>query len=260
MLALPGLLRVASLIAQLSHSGPQHHFLVPWCSSKSRGLDVLAEVPLPAVCDPHWESLGTPLSAILPSHPSHLAARDTAQHRKTPGHLISLSRQVPRRGAMGTGGRAWPSLPACRNVSALPRPCSSGSSGRSLGCRGHLGRRGGSVPGCGSGLPQGRDPAEPGQLRASSTAVGPGLQALGSSGSFQTCAVPETNLPANLLLTVIKSNTESGSGNPKPNPILKALLSPWPGALRSCSCIVLVCLLPSTVAEPVHPPNSRSRA
>ena len=132
LLGLPGLLRVARLLPQLSHSGPQHHLLVPWCSSKSQGLDVLAEVLLPALalgaqlppcpCRSLWPQwLGTPLSATPPSHPSRLAAGDIrAQHGKTPGHLVSLSRRLPRTGAMHTGGQAWPSLPPCGEVSAPP--------------------------------------------------------------------------------------------------------------------------------------------
>lgn len=71
-------------------------------------------------------------------------------------------------------------------------------------------------------------------------------RALGSSASLQPHTAPETNLPANLLLAEIKSNTESGSGDPRPSPFSKPLLSqpawsavvlppPWHRAMGS-SC------------------------
>lgn len=110
----------------------------------------------------------------------------------------------------------------------------------------------------------GLGPAELQQPPASSTAGRPGLQDLGSFVYFQTCTVPETNLPANLLLIKMKSNTESSSADPKPNPILKALRGregledplnvtaafsgagwfiwyPWAGALQPCRlCLMLL--------------------
>lgn len=107
-----------------------------------------------------------------------------------------------------------------RDVEALTQLCFFSTSGGSLSCRWHLGCRGSSVP-------QGWNPV--------------GLQTLGSSLAFQTCAGPETNLPSNLLFTEIKHHTESASGDPDVRPILKALPSlslaqvPLPSDTKLCS-------------------------
>lgn len=74
------------------------------------------------------------------------------------------------------------------------------------------------MPGCGSGLMQGQDLQSCSSHLPAAQHGGPGLQDLGSFVYF-----PETNLPANLLLTEIKSTTECDSGDPKSNPVLKAL-------------------------------------
>lgn len=82
LLGLPGLLRVARLLAQLSHSGPQHHLFLG-AAAKARDWVSWPRCLKPAL--PFREVRGHsgwgPHSAILPSHPSHLAARDiTAWH------------------------------------------------------------------------------------------------------------------------------------------------------------------------------------
>lgn len=92
----------------------------------------------------------------------------------------------------------------------------------------------------------------------------PGQDPAGSGGlcSCQVCAGPGAHLPATLLLTDRKSNAERVSGDPKLNPISKALLSsslePCGPALAPSSSAC--CPQPGCGTEPGYPPGSRSRA